>query len=115
MLKKDLQQIKYALIPLTIYCIVMQLVFKTVCPLKAFFNIDCPTCGLTRATIALLKGDIRASIIFNPTAIFWLISIILFIIDRYIYKLKINVFPTCFIITSIITITWYFTKILNII
>ena len=114
-LKEDLNQIKYALIPLTIYCIFMQVFFKTICPIKAFFKVDCPGCGLTRASLYLLKGDIQKSLSLNPTAIFWILCIILFIIDRYFHKLKINIFPTCFIITSVITLTWFVTKTLNII
>ncbi|HVL65207.1 MAG TPA: DUF2752 domain-containing protein, partial [Actinomycetota bacterium] len=28
------------------------------CPLKATTGIDCPLCGATRATFALLRGDV---------------------------------------------------------
>ena len=108
MLKKDLYQIRFAIIPIIIYLILMQLIFKTVCPIKAFLHVDCPGCGLTHAIIYLFLGRLNDSFNANPTAILWIISIGLFIIDRYFYKLKIKPFPTLFIITSIITIFWYF-------
>ena len=61
-IKEDLYKIRFSIVPIIIYIIVMQLIFGTVCPIKAFLKVDCPGCGLTRATIALLKGDIHASL-----------------------------------------------------
>ena len=110
MLKKNLYQIRFALIPIIIYLVLMQFFFGTVCPIKAFLHVDCPGCGLTHAVIYLFMGRLNDSVSANPTAILWLISIMLFIIDRYIYKLKIKPFPYLFIITGLITILWYFIK-----
>lgn len=106
-LKQDIKEYKIPIILTSIYCIFMQLVFGAMCPFKVFLHVDCPGCGLTRATIALLKGDISKSLHYNYTCIFWLITILLFIIDRYIKPLKIKPFPTLFIITCIITIIRY--------
>ena len=106
-LKADLYQIRFAIIPLAIYCIIMQIFFGTVCPIKAFVGIECPGCGLTRATIYMLTGNFQKSLAANPTCILWLITITLFIIDRYIKPLKIKIFPNIFIITGLITIIWY--------
>jgi hypothetical protein len=36
------------------------------CPLAGGFDIPCPGCGLTRATLALLHGDVRAALRFHP-------------------------------------------------
>lgn len=36
------------------------------CPFYSNFGIMCPSCGSTRATIALLHGDIISSILYNP-------------------------------------------------
>jgi uncharacterized membrane protein len=35
------------------------------CPLKAMTGIDCPLCGATRATFALLRGDVAAALDLN--------------------------------------------------
>lgn len=40
------------------------------CPWAALAHIPCPGCGLTRATLAALKGDLRASFFFHPLALF---------------------------------------------
>ena len=36
------------------------------CPTALFFGIPCPGCGLTRATLALLRGDVGAALHFHP-------------------------------------------------
>lgn len=36
------------------------------CPLHVLTRIPCPTCGMTRATTAILHGDIAASLAWNP-------------------------------------------------
>ena len=61
-LKQDIIDNKIPIITISAYCVFMQLVFGAMCPFKVFLHIDCPGCGLTRATIALLKGDISKSL-----------------------------------------------------
>ena len=36
------------------------------CPIKHIFGISCPTCGVTRAMIAILKGDFVGYLSYNP-------------------------------------------------
>ncbi|HTR52687.1 MAG TPA: DUF2752 domain-containing protein [Kofleriaceae bacterium] len=38
------------------------------CPFKLATGIDCPFCGMTRATIALGRGDVHAALGFHPFA-----------------------------------------------
>jgi len=36
------------------------------CPTAALFGVPCPGCGLTRATLALLHGDVGAALHLHP-------------------------------------------------
>lgn len=38
------------------------------CPTAFFFGVPCPGCGLTRASLALLRGDFAAALRFHPLA-----------------------------------------------
>ena len=51
--------------------------FMPKCVFKTYLHIECPGCGFQRALHALLHGDIRASLAFNP---FLIISIPILII-----------------------------------
>lgn len=106
--KKDLYEYRTAILAIFIYFLIMQVLFGTVCPFKAFFHIDCPGCGLTRASISFFLFRFDDAFNYNPTFIFWVISIFLFIVDRYFYKFKFKLFPLLFGISSIITLFWYF-------
>lgn len=106
-IKNDLLRMKYAIIVLIIYCIFAQINFDTVCPFKAITGIPCPACGLTHATIYMFVGKWKEAINSNPTVFLWWTFIIMFIIDRYFYKLKFKVFPTVAIVVGIITLLWY--------
>jgi glucan phosphoethanolaminetransferase (alkaline phosphatase superfamily) len=39
-----------------------------VCPTALFFGVPCPGCGLTRATLALFRGDLREAFALHPLA-----------------------------------------------
>lgn len=110
-LKKDLYENWFALLLVIVYLISMELLFHTLCPFIALFNFPCPGCGLTRACLLILTGRFKMSLAYNPTAIFWIISILCFIYDRYIKKIVIKPFPYMFIFTSLITIIWYVIRI----
>ena len=39
------------------------------CPVKHFFHLECPGCGLQRSILALLEGDLGKSLSFYPATI----------------------------------------------
>ena len=41
------------------------------CPMASSLGVPCPGCGLTRATLALLRGDVRTALHFHPLV--WLL------------------------------------------
>lgn len=36
------------------------------CPFRALFGISCPCCGMTRALLAALRGDLAAAFQYHP-------------------------------------------------
>ena len=43
----------------------LELPAVTLCPLRAFTGLDCPLCGATRATLALVRGDVGGALDLN--------------------------------------------------
>lgn len=39
------------------------------CWIRAWFHIPCPGCGMTRAWLSLLRGDLSAAFLYHP--LFW--------------------------------------------
>lgn len=111
--KQDIYQLRFAIIPVSLYLIITQIIFGFVCPFRLLFDIECPGCGLTRATLELFKGNFIEAIHYNFTVFYWLIFILLFIIDRYIKKLPFKPFPDLFIIAAILTILRYILVLIN--
>lgn len=53
------------------------------CPMYAFTGIFCPGCGGTRATLALLRGDLLLSLRCNPSVV----CIVVFLLLLYAEKI----------------------------
>jgi hypothetical protein len=58
-----------------------------ICSIKSLIGIDCPGCGMQRAFIALLKGDLIQSLKFNASLLPFLFTI-LFTICHLIFSFK---------------------------
>ena len=111
MIKEDLYRIRFAIIPLIIYVVLTNIFFGTMCPFKIITGYPCPACGLTHATIHLITGNFSLAIQDNPTVFIWIPYIVLCFINRYIYKLKLKLFPAGLILVCILTLLWYIFKI----
>jgi hypothetical protein len=57
------------------------------CFTKSIFHIECPGCGMQRAVIALLRGDLAESIRLHPAAIPTL-AMLVFLVVHLVLKLK---------------------------
>lgn len=49
----------------------------SICLLKSFVGIPCPSCGMTRSYMALLKGDFSLAFYFHPL---WVMPMVLYLI-----------------------------------
>lgn len=52
------------------------------CPMYAFTGIFCPGCGGTRATLALMRGDLLLSVRCNPSVVCIIVFLLLFYAER---------------------------------
>ncbi len=51
-----------------LYVFIMKIIGIT-CPILALFNIPCPTCGMSRALICLIRLDLKGYMSYNPMAL----------------------------------------------
>lgn len=48
-----------------------------VCPVWLVFGVPCPTCGVTRALLALAQGDLAGYLHHQPMALFLVVAVFL--------------------------------------
>ena len=106
-IKQDIYKNKLAIFFVFIYLFSMQILFKTWCPIKAIFNMECPGCGLTHALLYLLRGQFINAFYANYTIFLWLPLFFIFIANKYIHKFKRNIVLPLFILVTSITILRY--------
>jgi hypothetical protein len=51
------------------------------CFIKSHFGFECPGCGMQRAAMALLKGDLVQSLYYNPALFVFMLSILALLIQ----------------------------------
>jgi hypothetical protein len=84
------------------------------CPMKAATGIDCPGCGMQRAIIKLLQGDLEGSLQMNPAAIPVLFMIIfLFVHLKVQFKHGARILTVLFILSSLILTVNYIIRFAN--
>lgn len=85
----------------------------TSCFFKSHFGIDCPGCGMQRAFIALLKGNLSESIHYHPALIPFMLTVAVVLIQIKIKHPKGGLLALwLFIITSAITVINYTLKLI---
>ncbi|MBP3201601.1 MAG: DUF2752 domain-containing protein [Lachnospiraceae bacterium] len=100
------------LISFSVICImtVVLFIFDIGCPTRYLTGICCPGCGMTRATIHLLKGDINGAIHYHP-----LVFTLPVIAALFIFKKRINtvVLNSILVLIIIAFISVYIIRILD--
>lgn len=84
------------------------------CFWKQHFGIECPGCGMQRAFIALLKGNILESISVYPALIPTIVMLIFLVLHLiFNFKLGAQYLKIWFIFTATIIVFSYIYKIIN--
>lgn len=81
---------KTILLYVTILFFIAVFYFVYNCPFKYFFGICCPGCGMTRATLSLLKLDFQQAFYYHPAVFIMPFAIIVFFLRKRIPKKIIN-------------------------
>lgn len=76
------------------------------CPIKLIFSIPCPTCGMTRAWLSVLRLDFKKAFYFHP--LFLLAPPLLFLIfHEKMIKIKKSTRNTIFILVGVVFFVMY--------
>jgi len=82
------------------------------CPIKSYYGIDCPGCGLQRSILLLLRGDILKSIEMYPATIPMLATIVLFFLHlKFDFKWAPKTLIILYLFTGVIVLVHYVWKI----
>ena len=84
------------------------------CPYKAMTGIDCPGCGMQRAVVELLKGNLSESLYLYPALIPIIFTLSFTCLHLYFkFKYGAMVVKYSFIISSLIIFVAYILKLLR--
>lgn len=108
--------LKSVVLDCTLFCLVLFFYFQNIlhCPLRYYFNIECPLCGMTRAVLSFFKGDIKQAFMYHPLFPIPFIFYILTLGYRYnlitnkVLNIISTVFAVLFIIVYILKMRSYF-------
>ena len=81
------------------------------CPIKYLTGISCAGCGMSRAWLSVLHGDISMAFYYHPLFLLVIPMIILFLLkDRFspkIRKILIGIFVGIFLVTYLIRLLFF--------
>lgn len=82
--RKDIKSVKWVIIAIITYFVFFRRLWGGFCPVVKIFGIPCPSCGFTRAGLALLHLDFKRAWEIHPLIYGVVILAVLFLWDRYV-------------------------------
>lgn len=67
--RRDAASLLLCVLAIAAFAAVCHALGVTVCPLKRLTGVPCPSCGSTRACLAMLRGDVCAALALQPFAV----------------------------------------------
>jgi hypothetical protein len=80
------------------------------CIIRSIFHIPCPTCGVTRALISLIKGDIKGYCFYNIMALPLCLATIMLIYGDKTNNKKMTIIG---VLILVINILYYLIRLVN--
>ena len=94
------------LVIVTYFCIWAALRhFGISCIFRHFTGVDCPGCGIMRACLSLLHGDIKSAVSYHPMVFSLPVLIIYFFTDGHLFGRKVDFWLMIAILVGFF-ITW---------
>ena len=81
------------------------------CPIKAIIGVNCPTCGMTRAILSLLRGNFGMYFKYNPFALPCVLSVFL-LIHKQVFHTK-RVFDILAVSVLLMNFIYYIFRLLG--
>ena len=78
-LNRNTLQKLFVILGVLLYAVILY-IFQIGCPILRFTGIPCPGCGMTRAWLAVLRGDLVTAFSYN--AMFWSVPILCLMLWR---------------------------------
>ena len=107
LLASDIKKSRYALSVIAAYLPLKKFFLNSACPVVMLTGLPCPACGLTRAGIALLRGDINSACRLHPFIFAVLLWGIVFLVWRYLLKREIRQLKKLAIVTLAAMAVYY--------
>lgn len=84
----DMKKNRVILCAILFYMALTQFLFHSVCPSAILFGFPCPACGLTRAGLLLLRGDLAGAFEMHPAIFPWAAFLLYLCFFRYVLGKK---------------------------
>ena len=89
-------------------------IFNITCPIKYMTGVPCPTCGMTRAMLALMRLDIKGYIEYNPMAFFMFLTVFLYLHREHVKSVKIKKWiDLCAVVVLTVNSIVYFLRLIG--
>ena len=112
-LKTDIWNLKWAIVMIIAVLTLLQVSFGSMCPLVIIAKFPCPACGMTRAGLCLLRGDLFGALKYNAMIYLWGSVLLWMAWMRYVRKRDITYATYIWIIVLVITIGYYIIRLIN--
>ena len=103
----DIKGVALVLILFLVYYLIMNAVFQAFCPLLILTGVPCAGCGLTRAGLHLLRGDISRAAALNPSIFLVALFLLYCGYFRYLKGTKVRGFSLALGALTAVTIVIY--------